>query len=119
MSTTLFHSRGPRLDVALSAGPWTPSETPFRSAAVLIQDADGEIIGWATDAAGHTTESVAPDRRHPAQIMRNAETMALAHELLNCVRAAARLEAGDIMDFASVLAVGVHARALLRRLGER
>ena len=103
---------------AASEGPWQDSDPGFRNGAVLIEDAQGEIIGWATDAAGHTNESVAPDRRSRAQIKQNAARMALAPELLRCVQAAARLELGDVLDIATVLAVGVQARALLRRLGD-
>lgn len=66
-----------------SAGPWAASfMDERRSGAVPIIDVDGEQIGWATDAAGHTTELVDPDRRDPLLIGYNARAFAEAREML-------------------------------------
>jgi hypothetical protein len=122
--SVLFHRQLP----AASPDPWAPSDavaTP--SGAILIEDANGEIIGWATDAAGHTTEDVYPDRRHPDQILQNAVRLALAPELLACVRliaravplTVARMQRVGANPHAELLAAGDAATSLLRRVGER
>ena len=67
MSTTLFRHRGHGFDISASPGPWAASETGFSNGAMLIEDANGEIVGWATDAAGHTTEACRADRRSGAR----------------------------------------------------
>jgi hypothetical protein len=70
-----------------SAGPWSADPTSFRNGAVYITDADGELIGYATDTAGHTTEDAAPDRRTPAEILRNAKAMARAPAMQAVIQA--------------------------------
>ncbi len=64
-----------------SPGPWEAlADQPNPSGAILIQDADGQIVGWATDHAGHTTEWAPPDGRSPAEIAANARLMGAAAE---------------------------------------
>lgn len=72
-----------------SRGPWHTHPPMSRCQAVLIVDADNEIIGWATDAAGHTTEDVAPDRRSRGRIEANAALMASAASMHQVVKALA------------------------------
>jgi hypothetical protein len=65
-----------------SPGAW--SSHPLRSVsngAIIIEDGAGEIIGWATDCAGKTTEDGPPDRRDPRQIAMNAMLFQLAPEM--------------------------------------
>ncbi len=68
--------------IQASPGPWRAEPSLFGHGAAYIEDADGEIIGWATDAAGHTTEETPPDRRSPQQTMLNAYMMALAPQAI-------------------------------------
>lgn len=127
MSTTLFRPG----DVtghwfSSSPGPWRINDAQcYLAGAVLIEDAAGEIIGWATDAGGRTTEAFRPDRRHPDQIRQNALRFAAAPELLHIVglaiassqTAASRLSAlgeGIPVGLGLTLSLG---KPLLRRLG--
>ena len=69
--------------VGLPPGPWEAlAEQPTPSGAVIIQDAHGTILGWATDTAGHTSEEVMPEGRTPQAIALNARIMAEAREML-------------------------------------
>ena len=113
---------------AASPDPWAPSDSIcLPSGAILIEDANGEIIGWATDAAGHTTEEVFPDRRHPDQIVQNAVRLALAPEMLACIRLVARavpstiarLQRAGQLAHVELEAAGEAALDILRRVGER
>ena len=124
MSISLFR---PPL-AAASPDPWAPADSIcLPSGAILIEDANGEIIGWATDAAGHTTEEVFPDRRHPDQIVQNAVRLALAPEMLSCIRliaravplTVARLDRANLEPHAELVAAGEAALDILRRVGER
>ena len=81
------HAPPPATPFPHSPRPW--SAHPFQatgSGAVVIEDGDGEIIGWATDAAGHTTEDCPPDRRDPAQTLANARLFVLAPVMLVALR---------------------------------
>ena len=118
MSTTLFRSLGPAFDIGASPGPWAATETGFCNGALLIEDANGEIIGWATDAAGHTTESCRADRRSAAQVRQNARRMAEAPAALDLVRVLARLRPIALAAYPDLSQAQTDAVALLQRLGE-
>ena len=120
MSVTILHpAYAARLRTAASPGPWAASETTFENGAILIEDAHGEIIGWATDASGHTAEAVRPDRRHPEQIRQNAQRFALVPDMVERLRAMARLEQGNPIAWTDVAENAAAARDLLARIGER
>lgn len=65
-----------------SPGPWRAEPSLFAHGAAYIDDANGELLGWATDTAGHTTEDTPPDRRDPRQTLLNAHVMALAPQAI-------------------------------------
>ena len=70
-------------EIANASGPWTAlADMPTPCGAVVIEDANGRIIGWATDAAGHTTEPTPADGRTHAGIALNARVLAEAYEML-------------------------------------
>lgn len=109
-----------------SPGPWDAiSEASECNGAVLIVDAHNEIIGWATDKAGHTTERCLPDRRHRDAILANAVRIAAVPEMLDLLRAvvagapaaiASLKRHGEDPPSGLVLAT-LNGRALLQRLG--
>jgi hypothetical protein len=75
----------------VSPGPWE-ALTPTPCGAVPIVDLCGAVIGWATDAIGHTDETVMPCGRDPAQIATNARAMAAAWDMLTLISTFAELE---------------------------
>lgn len=77
----------PPTPAAASDGPWFACATSYRSGAVYLDDAHGDLIGWATDRAGHTTENVPPDRRSRAETLRNGHRMAMAPQMLDALKA--------------------------------
>jgi hypothetical protein len=78
---------------APSRGPFTANVgSPTESGAILLEDADGLIVGWATDIAGHTSEVVYPEGRSPRHIAVNARLFAEAWEMLAVMGLIAMLE---------------------------
>jgi len=50
--------------------------------AVLVLDANGEAVAWATSDTGQTDWHTAPGTRPAQQVMRNAHMIAAAPEML-------------------------------------
>lgn len=80
----------PGLDTTVApptAYPWVAeTHSPTPSGAVPITDQHGNVVGWATDIAGHTTETTPPEGRDPAAIARNATLLAMAPHMAAVLR---------------------------------
>jgi hypothetical protein len=90
---------------ALARGPWdaqVPHPTP--SGAIAILDAEDEILGWATDRAGHTSETVPPEGRAVAAIAATARAFAAARDMLAVL---ATLAAVEPLPTARLMILGV------------
>lgn len=67
--------------------PWRAEvEAQFQNGAVLIIDADGNPIAWATDAGGCVDQDRPPIRRSRQDIARNAQLLAAAPEMFRVLR---------------------------------
>lgn len=88
------NDRGPdRVFAPVSDGPHGAlTMAPTVCGAIPIEDAHGNIIGWATDHAGHTTEQVHPEGLTPAEIETNARLFAEAWEMRGIIGAIAAIE---------------------------
>ena len=93
-----------------SPGPWRLRRSGHANGSVIIEDANREIIGWVTDAAGHTTEAGLPDRRTPAATFANAIEIMLAPRMAAVCALLARSEPISMADIAEARSI---ARGLI------
>lgn len=68
--------------------PWSVADPTGANpaGAVLVLDANGDAVAWATTDTGQTDWHTAPGTRPAQQVMRNAHLIAAAPEMLAIVR---------------------------------
>ncbi|MGE4044489.1 MAG: hypothetical protein AB7F35_06525 [Acetobacteraceae bacterium] len=82
-----------------SPGPWAAQpNSPTVAGAIPIWDLHGNLVGWATDTDGHTSETALPKGRHPDDIARNARLMAIGSDAVALCQAVRRaLSSGGVV----------------------